>query len=198
MIPPQPSLQHKNEPFHHDVAPGMLFGACAQCLNSKRPYHHNAWLLCFDITPHVRCFMISKSVINSHPPLLLPRQQRIPNRKHLPRHRPRKPIHLSRILLNLPRIQHNIQSTRLLRQLKQPLPLILRQQRLLRRRARRILRLALLLPRGDLLLLACEGALIVLVVVELGVVGLDAVEEEVAGLFKEGVDTEVEGVEVRC
>ena len=28
-------------------------------------------------------------------------------------------------------------------------------------------------------------------------VGLDAVEEEVAGLFQEGIDGEVEGVEVR-
>jgi hypothetical protein len=37
-------------------------------------------------------------------------------------------------------------------------------------------------------LLTCERALVVLVIVELGVVGLYAIEEEVTGLFKEGVD----------
>ena len=35
-------------------------------------------------------------------------------------------------------------------------------------------------------------------VVEFGVVGFDAVEEEVAGFFEKGVDAEVEGVEVWC
>jgi len=35
-------------------------------------------------------------------------------------------------------------------------------------------------------------------VVEFGVVGFDAVEEEVAGFFEKGIDAEVEGVEVGC
>ena len=43
-----------------------------------------------------------------------------------------------------------------------------------------------------------ERTLVELVVVEFGVVGLYAVEEEVAGLLKEGVDREVERVEVGC
>lgn len=51
---------------------------------------------------------------------------------------------------------------------------------------------------GDLGLLTGERTLVELVVVKLGVVGLYAVEEEVAGLLKEGVDREVERVEVGC
>lgn len=43
---------------------------------------------------------------------------------------------------------------------------------------------------------AGELTLVVLVVVEFDVVGFDAVEEEVGGFFEEGVDAEVEGVEV--
>jgi len=43
--------------------------------------------------------------------------------------------------------------------------------------------------------------LVVLVVVEFVLVGFDGLEEEVAGFLEEGVDAEVEGVEVgreRC
>jgi len=54
------------------------------------------------------------------------------------------------------------------------------------------------LPSGDFLLFASERALVVLVVVEFGVVGFDAVEKEVAGFFEEGVDTQVEAFEVGC
>jgi hypothetical protein len=38
--------------------------------------------------------------------------------------------------------------------------------------------------------------LVVLVVVEFGVVGFDTVEEEVASFLEEGIDGEVEAVEV--
>jgi hypothetical protein len=44
------------------------------------------------------------------------------------------------------------------------------------------------LPGGDFSLLSCQTALVVLVVVELSMVGLDAVEEKVTGLLKEGID----------
>jgi len=67
---------------------------------------------------------------------------------------------------------------------------------LLARGSGQVFRLALLLPCCDFGLLARETALIVLVVVEFGMVGFDGVEEEIAGLFEEGVDGEVEGVEV--
>lgn len=53
-----------------------------------------------------------------------------------------------------------------------------------------------MLPGGDFGLFAGELTLVVLVVVEFDVVGFDAVEEEVGGFFEEGVDAEVEGVEV--
>ena len=46
-------------------------------------------------------------------------------------------------------------------------------------------------------MLACEGALVVLGVVLLGLMVFDALEELVAGLLQEGVDGEVEAVEVR-
>lgn len=49
---------------------------------------------------------------------------------------------------------------------------------------------------GNLGLLTGERALVELVVVELGVVGLYAVEKEVASLLEEGVDGEIERVKV--
>ena len=105
-------------------------------------------------------------------------------------------VHLPGVLLDLPRVEQRLQPAGLLRQLEQPLPLVLWQQWLLRRRPRRVLRLALRLPCRDLGLLACERALVVLVVVELRVVVLDALEEQVARLLEEGVDGEVERVVV--
>lgn len=105
-------------------------------------------------------------------------------------------VHLPGVLLDLPRVEQRLQPAGLLGQLEQPLPLILWQQWLLRRRPRRVLRLALLLPCRDLGLLARERALVVLVVVELRVVVLDALEEQVARLLEEGVDGEVERVVV--
>lgn len=128
--------------------------------------------------------------------LHLLRHQIAPNRKHFPRNPRREPIHLSRILLHLPRIQQHLQPPRLLRQLEQSLPLILRQGRLLVHLPHRILAPALLLPGGDFGLLAREGARVVAVVVEFGVVGFDGVEQVVARLGEEGVDAEGEGGEV--
>jgi hypothetical protein len=128
--------------------------------------------------------------------LLVPRQQITLDGKHLARHPCRKPIHLSRILLHLPTVQQNVQPTRLRGQLEQARPLILGQQRLLRCSARRVLRLALRLPLRNLCLLARQRSLVVLVVVELGVVRFDALKQQIAGLFEERVDGEVEAVEV--
>jgi hypothetical protein len=62
--------------------------------------------------------------------------------------------------------------------------------------ARRVLRLALLLPCCDLGLLTRERSLVVLVVVELRVVVLDALKEQVARLLEEGVDGQVERIVV--
>lgn len=101
-------------------------------------------------------------------------------------------VHLPGVLLDLPRVEQCLQPAGLLGQLEQPLPLILWQQWLLRRRPRRVLRLALLLPCRDLGLLTRKRALVVLVVVELRMVVLDALEEQVARLLEEGVDGEVE------
>lgn len=126
----------------------------------------------------------------------LTRQQIAPHSKHLAAHPSRDAINLPRILLHLPAIQQRLQPARLRGQLEQPLPLVLGQGGLLARRARRVLRLALLLPRRDLGLLARQRPLVVLVVVDLGVVRLDAVEQEVARLLEERVDAEVQRVVV--
>lgn len=124
-------------------------------------------------------------------------RQHVPSRsEHLSCYRGRETIHLSGILLHLPRVQQHLQPTRLDRQLEQASPLVLGQGRLLRQRARGVFRLAFLLPGGNFGLLAAQLALVVLVVVELGVMGFDAVEEEIARLFEERVDAEIEGVEV--
>ena len=72
--------------------------------------------------------------------------------------------------------------------LEKLLPLILGQKGLLCGGTAGVLGLALCLPLGDLGLLTGERTLVELVVVKLGVVGLYAVEEEVAGLLEEGVD----------
>lgn len=126
----------------------------------------------------------------------IPRQEVRLDREHLGRDAGREAVHLPRVLLHLPRVEQRLQPAGLLRQLEQPLPLVLGQQRLLRRRPRRVLRLALRLPCRDLGLLTRERALVVLVVVELRVVVLDALEEQVACLLEERVDGEVERVVV--
>lgn len=99
-------------------------------------------------------------------------------------------------MLHLAGVEHALQPAGLGRELEQTLPLVLGEEGLLERGAGGVLLGALLLPVVDLLLLAAEHALIVLVVVDLGVVGLDAIQQEVAVLLEEGVDAERQVVKV--
>lgn len=101
-------------------------------------------------------------------------------------------------MLDLSAVEQSLESAGFLGKLEKLLPLVLGKGGLLGNGALGVLSLALLLPLGDLGLLALKRALIVLVVVELGVVVLYAVEEQVAGLLEERVDGEVEGIEVWC
>ena len=117
--------------------------------------------------------------------------------EHLGRDGGGEAIDLASVLLDLPADKQSLESAGLDGQLEELLPLVLVERRLLTGCARGVLRLALLLPRGDLLLLAAEGALPVLEVVLLGLVVLDRVEHQVAALLEEGVDAEVQRVEVR-
>lgn len=112
--------------------------------------------------------------------LRLIRQKITLDSKHLPGSRADEPIDLLRVLLHLPSVQHRLQPTGLSRQLEQPLPLVLGQQRLLQLGTCGVFRFTLGLPGADLGLFAGKGALVVLEVVVLGVVDLEAVEEEVA------------------
>jgi hypothetical protein len=79
---------------------------------------------------------------------------------------------------------------------KQLLPFVLWEKWLLLLCAKGVLSLPLLLPCLDLRLFASERTLVVLSVVLLGLVVLDALKEEIAGLFEEWVDGEVQAVEV--
>lgn len=99
-------------------------------------------------------------------------------------------------MLHLPAVEHALQPAGLLRQLEQPLPLVLGQQGLLERGAAHVLRLALGLPLSDLILLAGKRTLVVLEVVGLGVVCLDGVKEKVAVLLQERVDAQGQVLEV--
>jgi hypothetical protein len=116
--------------------------------------------------------------------------------EHLSRNHSREAVDLASILLNLPANKQRLKPAGLDGQLEQLLPLVLVERRLLAGCARGVLSLALLLPRGDLLLFAAEGALPVLEVVLLRLVVLDRVEHQVAALLQERVDAEVQGVEV--
>lgn len=93
-------------------------------------------------------------------------------------------------------VEHAVEAAGLLGQLEESLPLILWERRLLERCAGGVLGLALGLPGCDLGLLTGERALVVLKVAGLGVVGLNAVEKEVAVLLEERVNAEGEVVEV--
>ena len=117
--------------------------------------------------------------------------------EHLGRDGGGEAIDLASVLLDLPADKQSLESAGLDGQLEELLPLVLVERGLLAGCARGVLGLALLLPCGDLLLLAAEGALPVLEVVLLGLVVLDRVEHQVAALLKEGVDAEIQGVEVR-
>jgi hypothetical protein len=102
-----------------------------------------------------------------------------------------------RVLLDLPGVEHALQSAGLLRKLEEPLPLIFRQQRLLEGRAAHVLGLALGLPGGNLLLLTGKRSLVVLEVVVLCVMGFDGIQKQIAVLFQERVDAQGQVVKVR-
>ncbi len=123
------------------------------------------------------------------------RQQVPPHSEHLGSDCRGEAVHLLAVLLHLPRVEHALEPARLLRQLEKPLPLVLGQGLLLGRQARGILRLPLRLPLCNLELLAGQLPLVVLVVVEVRVVGFDAVEQQIARLLEEGVNREVQRVE---
>lgn len=103
---------------------------------------------------------------------------------------------MASILLHLAAVEHAVEAAGLLGQLEESLPLVLWERGLLERCAGGVLGLALGLPGCDLGLLTGKRALVVLEVACLGVVGLNAVEEEIAVLLQEGVNVEGEVVEV--
>lgn len=116
--------------------------------------------------------------------------------EHLGRNGGGETINLAGVLLDLPADKQSLEPARLGGQLEELLPLVLVKRRLLAGRACGVLGLALLLPRGDLLLLTAEGTLPVLEVVLLGLVVLDRIQHQVAALLEERVDAEVEGIKV--
>jgi hypothetical protein len=116
--------------------------------------------------------------------------------KHLARAGRDEAVDLARVLIHLAGVEHAVQTAGLGWKLEQTLPLVLREEGLVESGTGGILLCALLLPRVDLLLLATEHTLVVLVVVDLGVVGLDAVQEEIAVLLQEGIDAEGQVFEV--
>jgi hypothetical protein len=99
-------------------------------------------------------------------------------------------------LLHLAGVEHALQAAGLSGELEEALPLVLGEEGLLEGGAGGVLLGALLLPVVDLLLLTAKHTLVVLVVVGLGVVGLDAVQEEVAVLLQVRVDVERQVIEV--
>jgi len=121
-----------------------------------------------------------------------------PDSKHLGGDARREPVDLFRVLLDLSRVEQSFESAWLLRELEKSLPLVLWQRRLLGDGALCVLCFPLLLPLGDLCLLAGQRSLIELVVVQFGMVVLDAVKEEVAAFLEEWVDGKVEGFEIWC
>ena len=129
---------------------------------------------------------------SSNPTLFgeLPGHQVALDRKHLARRGRDEAVDLARVLLHLAAVEHGLQAAGLLGQLEQPLPLVLGERRLLEGRAAGVLGLALGLPGSDLGLLAGQRPLVVLVVVGLGVVRLDALEEKIAVLLQVRVDAE--------
>jgi hypothetical protein len=126
----------------------------------------------------------------------LPGQQVALHSKHLASRGGDKVVNLARELLHLAGVEHTLQPAGLGGELEQTLPLVLGEEGLLERGAGSVLLGALLLPVVDLLLLTAEHALVVLVVVDLSVVGLDAIQQEVAVLLQEGIDAERQVVKV--
>lgn len=116
--------------------------------------------------------------------------------KHLARAGRDEAVDLARVLFHLAGVEHALQTAGFGGELEQTLPLVLGEEGLVESGTAGILLCALRLPGVDLLLLAAEHTLVVLVVVDLGVVGLDAVQEEIAVLLQEGIDAEGQVVEV--
>lgn len=120
--------------------------------------------------------------------LHLLRQQVLPHGKHLGANVGREAIHLLAVLFDLLGVEHALQTAGLLGKLEQSLPLVLRKQGLLGKRSLGVLSLSLGLPLGNLGLLTRQLALVELEVVEVDIVGLDALEQQVASLLEEGID----------
>lgn len=116
--------------------------------------------------------------------------------KHLARAGRHEAVDLARVLVHLASVEHALQTAGLGGELEQTLPLVLGEEGLVESGTGSVLLCALRLPGVDLLLLAAEHTLVVLVVVDLGVVGLDAVQKEIAVLLQEGIDVEGQVVEV--
>ena len=117
--------------------------------------------------------------------------------EHLAGGRRNEAVDLARELLHLAGVEHALQPAGLGGELEQTLPLVLGEQGLLQSSASGVLLGALLLPVVDLLLLTAEHTLVVLVIVDLGIVGLDAVQQKVAVLLQERIDAEGQVVKVR-
>lgn len=128
-------------------------------------------------------------------PLL--RRKVLTDSKHLGADTGGEAVDLLSVQLNLLGVEHALQAAGLLGKLEQTLPLILGQGRLLSQGALSVLGLALGLPLCNLGLLTGELALVELEVVEIGVVGFDALEQEVASLLEEGVDGDVKVIDGR-
>lgn len=105
-------------------------------------------------------------------------------------------IDLAGELLHLAGVEHALQPAGLSGELEQALPLVFGEEGLLQGGTGGVLLSALLLPVVDLLLLAAKHTLVVLVVVGLGVVGLDAIKQEIAVLLEVGIDVERQVVQV--
>jgi hypothetical protein len=176
-------MQHHPEPIGGGTVPSL--SSFATFFTLPQPAERLAM--------HERRFLLR----NNRPLLNLVGQEVALDTEHLGRNSGGEAIDLAGVLLNLSADKQGLESAGLGGQLEELLPLVLVKRRLLGRRAGCVLGLALLLPRGDLLLLTAEGALPVLEVVLLGLVVLDRVEHEVAALLEEGVDAEIQGVEVR-
>lgn len=101
-----------------------------------------------------------------------------------------------RILFDLSAVQHALQPARFLGKFEQALPLVFREKRLFERSAAGVLRLALRLPGGNLLLFTSKRSLVVLEVVILGVVSFDSVQEQIAVLLQKWVYAQRQVVKV--
>lgn len=138
------------------------------------------------------------SLTTSYDLRVLTRHQGALYTEHLTGDHSAEAVDLARVLFDLPSDEHSLEPARLVRQLEQFLPLILRQKRLLLLLAEDVLCFPLLLPSLDLRLLAAQRSLVVRRVVLFLVVRFDGVEKEVGGLLQEWIDGEIQSVVVWC